>query len=81
MEGLHLLTSVGSNSWGLAQGPLFLDLLTFQEDTAVTFDWYHPQIASRHTLEEVRQWFVKAHLDIVHEQVDFYGMTVRGRST
>ena len=55
--------------------------LTFQENSAVNYDWYHPLIASRHTLEEVRQWFVKAHLDIVHERVDFYGITVRGRST
>jgi SAM-dependent methyltransferase len=53
---------------------------TFQENAAVNFDWYHPQIASRHTLEEVRRWFVDAHLDIVHERVDFYGITVRGRS-
>jgi SAM-dependent methyltransferase len=54
--------------------------LTFQENAAVNYDWYHPQIASRHTLAEVRQWFVKAQMDIVHEQVDFYGITVRGKS-
>lgn len=54
--------------------------LTFQENAAVNFDWYHPQIASRHTLEEVRQWFLNAQLDIVHERVDFYGITIRGKS-
>lgn len=53
--------------------------LTFQENAAVNYDWYHPQIASRHTLAEVRQWFAKAQMDIVHEKVDLYGITVRGK--
>jgi SAM-dependent methyltransferase len=55
--------------------------LTFQENSAVNYDWYHPQIASRHTLEEVRQWFARARMSIVHERVDFYGITVRGKAT
>ena len=55
--------------------------LTFQENSAVNYDWYHPQIASRHTLGEVRQWFARARMNIVHEKVDFYGITVRGKST
>jgi SAM-dependent methyltransferase len=52
--------------------------LTFQENVAINYDWYHPQIATRHTLEEVRQWFIRAKLRIVHEHSDFYGITVRG---
>jgi SAM-dependent methyltransferase len=54
--------------------------LTFQENAAINYDWYHPKIASRHTLEEVRQWFLSANLEIIHEKVDLYGITVRGKS-
>jgi SAM-dependent methyltransferase len=54
--------------------------LTFLENAAINFDWYHPQIASRHTIEEVRGWFKKEGLTLLHEHVDFYGITVRGRS-
>lgn len=53
--------------------------LSFQENVAINYDWYHPQIATRHTLEEVREWFIRAKLRIVHEHLDFYGITVRGR--
>jgi SAM-dependent methyltransferase len=53
--------------------------LTFEENVSINFDWYHPQIATRHTLEEVREWFIRAKLSIVHEHSDFYGITVRGK--
>jgi len=53
--------------------------LTFQENVAINYDWYHPQIATRYTLEEVREWFVRVKSRIIHEHVDFYGITVRGR--
>ena len=53
--------------------------LSFQENTAINYDWYHPQVATRHTLEEVREWFIHTKLKIVHEKVDFYGITVRGK--
>lgn len=53
--------------------------LTFQENVAINYDWYYPQMASRHTLEEVREWFARAHLEVVHEKIDFYGITVRGQ--
>lgn len=52
--------------------------LSFDENVAVNYDWYHPQLASRHTLEEVERWFGDAGLEIVHRVVDFYGITVRG---
>jgi hypothetical protein len=29
-------------------------------------------------VEEARQWFAEAGLRIVHEHVDFYGITIRG---
>jgi len=53
------------------------DELSFEENVAINYDWYHPQTASKHTLPEVRDWFGKAGLAIVHEHVDEYGITVR----
>lgn len=55
------------------------DNLSFQANTAINYDWYHPQQCSRHTVEEVREWFGRAGLRITHEHVDFYGITMRGR--
>jgi hypothetical protein len=46
----------------------------------INYDWYHPQLATRHTLDEVEGWFVSAGLKIEHRCVDFYGITVRGRN-
>ena len=54
--------------------------LSFQENAAINYDWYHPQIATRHTVEEVRGWFTRSKLKIIHENVDFYGITLRGKS-
>jgi SAM-dependent methyltransferase len=53
--------------------------LSFEENAAINYDWYHPQLCSRHTLEEVQGWFREAELKIMHEYADFYGITVRGR--
>ena len=53
--------------------------LTFEENAAINYDWYHPQTATRHTVEEVRGWLMRAQLNIIHERVDFYGITVRGK--
>lgn len=52
--------------------------LGFEENAAINYDWYHPQLCTRHTLEEVETWFAAASLDIVHRCVDHYGITVRG---
>jgi len=52
--------------------------LTYDENVVINYDWYHPQLASRHTLPEVKAWFREAELDVVHTHVDFYGITVRG---
>jgi SAM-dependent methyltransferase len=52
--------------------------LSFEDNAVINYDWYHPQDCSRHTLEEVREWFAGAGLQIVHECVDQYGITVRG---
>jgi SAM-dependent methyltransferase len=53
--------------------------MTRQENVAINYDWYHPQLCTRHTLEEVEGWFDLAGLEIVHRHVDHYGITVRGK--
>lgn len=51
---------------------------SFEENAVINYDWYHPELASRHTLEEVRGWFVEAGLAEVQYGVDPYGITMRG---
>jgi SAM-dependent methyltransferase len=53
--------------------------LSYEDNVAINYDWYHPQLCSRHTIDEVRQWFEGGGLKIVQEFVDFYGITMRGR--
>jgi len=52
--------------------------LSFDENAAINYDWYHPQLCTRHTLQEVEGWFADAGLAVVHRCVDHYGITVRG---
>jgi len=52
--------------------------MTFEENAAINYDWYHPQLCTRHTLEEIEEWFSDAGLDVVHRCVDYYGITMRG---
>ena len=52
--------------------------LSLKDNNMINFDWYHPSVCSRHTLEEVRGWFVDNDLEVVHECVDEYGITMRG---
>lgn len=54
--------------------------LSHHENVVINYDWYHPQVATRHTLAEVEGWFGDAGLDIIHRTVDFYGITMRGRA-
>jgi SAM-dependent methyltransferase len=49
-----------------------------EANAAINYDWYHPQLATRHTPEEVEGWFDAAGLQIVHRYVDEYGITMRG---
>jgi SAM-dependent methyltransferase len=53
--------------------------LSYDENVAINYDWYHPQLCSRYTADEVREWFRCAGLTVAHEHVDFYGITMRGR--
>jgi SAM-dependent methyltransferase len=52
--------------------------LSFEDNVAVNYDWYHPELATRHTPSEVEGWFRAAGLEIKHRCVDFYGITMRG---
>jgi SAM-dependent methyltransferase len=54
--------------------------VSYEENVLVNYDWYHPQVATRHTLKEVETWFDQARLKIEHRCVDFYGITIRGRN-
>lgn len=55
------------------------DELDATANAALNYDWYHPQDCTRHTVDEVRGWFERAGLEVVHELVDEYGITMRGR--
>lgn len=55
------------------------NMFSREENNAINYDWYHPQIATRHSLEEVLGWYSDNNLDVTHEFVDHYGITVRGK--
>lgn len=52
--------------------------LSYQENVAINYDWYHPQLCTRHKIGEVEGWFDEAGLEIIHRCVDHYGITIRG---
>ncbi len=54
--------------------------MDFESNSAINFDWYRPQLCSRHTIDEVEGWFDSANVRIVHREVDHFGITVRGIS-
>jgi SAM-dependent methyltransferase len=55
------------------------DRLSFENNAVINYDWYHPEWASRHTEDEVRDWFTANGLEVVQACVDPYGITMRGR--
>jgi len=55
------------------------DGLTKKENDAINFDWYGPQIASKHTIDEVQAWFETSKLEITHSLEDEYGITLHGK--
>jgi SAM-dependent methyltransferase len=52
--------------------------LSFKDNAVINYDWYHPQLCSRHTMPEVLEWFAAAGLTVAYSGEDFYGITVRG---
>ena len=55
------------------------DDFNFEDNSVINYDWYHPKDCTKHTLSEVKNWFLHHDLKIVHEYVDYYGITIRGR--
>jgi SAM-dependent methyltransferase len=55
------------------------DTFSREENNAINYDWYHPQIASRHSLDEVLSWYRDNNLTVTHQFVDPYGITIRGK--
>ncbi|MGZ3691151.1 MAG: class I SAM-dependent methyltransferase [Pseudobdellovibrio sp.] len=53
--------------------------ISFEQNTAINFDWYHPQICERYELAEVEAWFERQNLKITHSFEDFYGITIHGK--
>jgi len=53
--------------------------LDFKQNSAINYDWYHPQNCTRHTLDEIKSWYNVKKLTIEWVQTDFYGITVRGK--
>ena len=51
--------------------------MSHADNVAINYDWYHPQLATRHTLPEVESWVTDAELTMIHSCVDHYGITVR----
>jgi SAM-dependent methyltransferase len=52
--------------------------LSFEENAVINYDWYHPSHCSRHTIEEVQEWFERARLHVIWKRQDLYGITMRG---
>lgn len=53
--------------------------LTKSENDAINFDWYGPQIASKHTSDEILSWFEESNLQVSLHSEDEYGITVHGQ--
>ena len=53
------------------------DELSSTECDVINYDWYHPQLCSRHTFDEVSDWILDAGLKIQHAYEDHYGITMR----
>lgn len=54
--------------------------LSEKENIAINYDWYHPQLCSRHTLPEILGWFNESGLQVMQQHVDHYGITIRGKN-
>jgi SAM-dependent methyltransferase len=51
----------------------------YDESNLISFDWYHPTYAFRHTEDEVRRWCADAGLRITHLDSRWTGFTVRAQ--
>ena len=55
------------------------DRFSDKENRLVNFDWYHPIYAHRHTAEEVKAWFQKVGMKLLHLDISDSGITARGK--
>ncbi len=55
------------------------DLMNFEDNVHVNYDWYYPKFAWRHNVEEVLCWLKQANLKEVHKHVDSAGITIRAK--
>jgi arsenite methyltransferase len=55
--------------------------LSIDEMNHINFDWYAPQNAHRHTIEDVRRWCADFGLEIEHERVEMAGITIIAKKT
>jgi SAM-dependent methyltransferase len=55
------------------------DALSFDDNTHVNFDWYHPMYAHRHSADEVRGWLSELSLDLVSLRVSQSGLATVAR--
>jgi SAM-dependent methyltransferase len=56
------------------------ETLNFEENNMENFDWFYPNYASRHTIEEVVGWFVESGFDVIGlPKANFKGVTVIGK--
>lgn len=52
--------------------------LGFAQSSVINYDWYHPQLCTRHTMPEILNWFAQEGLTVTQQCEDPYGITVRG---
>jgi len=52
--------------------------LSDEENAVINYDWYHPQNCSRHTMDEVLNWFREEKLSVVWQSQDLSGIVVHG---
>ena len=50
--------------------------LSQEENAVINYDWYHPQICSKHNMEEVLGWFRDENLEVTWQFEDMYGITI-----
>ena len=52
--------------------------LNFEQNSAINYDWYHPQNCTRHNMNEINEWYDRNNLEVTHAYEDFYGITMHG---
>ena len=55
------------------------DSFSFEENSVINYDWYHPQNCERYEIEEIRNWFNELELEITYQFRDHYGITMHGK--